>query len=237
MKNNKRKIYIATLGRTKEPVLAGFRSDIFDFVYILTNDNKKEKDPKRNPINVAKEVVDQIENSFKVKCEIREINPFLADDILEEVVRIYKNHKSDTITVNITGGTNVMAASAFLAGHIIGARVIYIMESEEGTEFPGSDRVIDLPTPRIPVNDLPREKRKILVILAKEAEFRKDEWIYGARKLIREKMDKTAPTVTHHLRELRKLGLIEEESRGKSKLVKLSPSGKLLAKFYVDELS
>ena len=116
-------VHIASLGAAKEPVLKGINAiEGIDKVYLLTSDRF---------LDVAKEVKAVCE-TMCISVEIREVNAFRFQEITETINGIYQENtgKKNRFSINITGGTNLMAAAACSCAFLIGADIYYVQKDD-----------------------------------------------------------------------------------------------------------
>lgn len=228
----KRRVYIATVGSSIEPIQRGILYARPDIVYLLHGSSPKMKD--RNPELVAKRVKENAKAFGITKCYLRKIDSFSLESVMTEFVNIWQEHMGDNIVANMTGGTNIMASACLLAGFTASAKVIYVKELQEGEDVPLEDQVIVLPTPSIPLTSLTKEQRQILQILLRETESGTTRLLKG-NATVADHMKVTPQTVSHHLRRMEKNGLIRREKVGRQVIIELTPSGLLFARMLAGE--
>lgn len=133
-------VHIASLGATKEPVLKGINAiEGIDKVYLLTSGRFSE---------VAAEVK-TVCDSMCMQTEIIPVNAFRFQEITEAINRIYQENysKRTKFSINITGGTNLMAAAACSCAFLIGADIYYVQWNDE---LPISQQLERIPMPYSP---------------------------------------------------------------------------------------
>lgn len=116
-------IHIANLGAAKEPVLKGVNAiDGIDKVYLLTSEKYH---------GVAEEVK-TVCDSMCMETIIKDVNAFRFSEITETINGIYNENlgKNVKFSINITGGTNLMAAAACSCAFLIGADIYYVQWDE-----------------------------------------------------------------------------------------------------------
>ena len=131
-------IHIAMMGKVTEPVTKSFQALGYDKLYLLASSRYQE----------SIEIVTETLKVFNVPVEVRYISGFDFQEIVDEIYRIYEseNDRSVTFSINITGGTNLMAAAACSCAFFIGATIYYVMMGEG----PVKDQVVPIPTPKTP---------------------------------------------------------------------------------------
>ncbi len=226
-------VYVATVGLTKQPVIDGLRIKPFDYIYLITNDTHNKDSvnnySKENPKNIAYSIKDFVDEFFSStqKCEIFLVNLMDFNESLDKIISIYKNHRKDNITVNITGGTKIMVSAALIGAYVIGAEILYVKEAKE-KDVTLEERIIWLPTPKIPIEELGESHRKLLLILDKQP----NKELKRATTYLSQELRLKKPTISAHINFLRENKLIEYKRSGRDVIIKLTASGELLAKFY-----
>lgn len=133
-------IHIASMGKAKEPVIKGLKaiSDI-DKVYILASQKYLAE----------AEEVKSISEVYMMKTEICCISGFNFQEITESINQIYhENYKPGVkFSINITGGTNLMAAAACSCAFLIGATIYYVQWDES---LSVSEQLQEIPMPHSP---------------------------------------------------------------------------------------
>lgn len=117
-------VHIASLGATKEPVLKGINAiPGIDKVYLLTSER----------FSAVSDEVKTVCESMSIETNIVLVNAFRFQEITEAINRIYNDNytKRTKFSINITGGTNLMAAAACSCAFLIGADIYYVQWNEE----------------------------------------------------------------------------------------------------------
>lgn len=76
------------------------------------------------------------------------------NSVVNTIMKIADAEKGNSICINITGGTNLMAGAACAASFFIGAKAYYILDQSKlpkGSTI--QDQLIELPIPHIPYID------------------------------------------------------------------------------------
>jgi len=163
------------------------------------------------------------------EIELFEIDPFNMDDVLAQVIAVRKRDPNGRITVNLSGGTNIMAGAALVGCFILGAEGFYIKFQRGGDPRPLEDRVIRLSLPRVALEDVKGSKLEILHALI------------GARGVpltlnqgdVARKVGKSPQLVSIHVRKLARWGLLSVEVAGIHRRLTLTSSGRLFAQLAV----
>jgi hypothetical protein len=147
--------------------------------------------------------------------------------------------------INITGGTNLMAAAASTAAYFSGSRVLYVMHRAKfRSKFSGDDPVKELPIPPRPENDN-RGKTSLTtaVILEKIRDSKKCTYNMLLKAIRQDPRCRKKQRIEYHLKKLKENNLIsitlgwEYTQHGKLKMdhkkrtIMLTPSGSFYAKF------
>lgn len=155
-------IHIATQGTSTPPIIEGLRHYSVDKLYLLHNSGS---------LSTAREVKEKAA-VFDIDCELHEINMFSQESILTKIIEIKKKcNPEDHLFINMTGGTKLMSASATVGAYMISATAYYIIEAK--SDEPLSDRIIELPLPKVSVNVVKGDKLKILALQIKGVPPRK----------------------------------------------------------------
>lgn len=153
------------------------------------------------------------------------IDPFGMTDVLAAITSIPRARPNAHLTVNMSGGTNIMASAALVACFMLGADAVYIKEDKGPVRRSLEERVIRLPVPRVSLGDMKGPQARILQVLRKNAR-RKTE---SAVTVISKQLGMTPQLASYHLKKLAGWGLVEFETVGRRKDASLTDSGFLFA--------
>ena len=151
-------IHIAMMGKVTEPVTKSFQALGYDKLYLLASSRYQE----------SIDAVTAALGAFDVPVEVRYISGFDFQEIVDAIYRIYEteNGKSISFSINITGGTNLMAAAACTCAFFIGATIYYVMMGDG----PVKDQVIPIPTPKTPnMAAIKQDTREFLRFILEES--------------------------------------------------------------------
>lgn len=217
-------IHIATAGQAVEPVIKAFNAiPGIDKVYILYS-------------KVYGESALELESFFgraMVSVVLRPINGFDFQDIVDNIYAIYQaeHGKGIEFSINITGGTNLMAAAACSCAFFVGAKIYYVLRDPEKT---AAEQLVQIPTPRTP--NLDRIKGKSATILGFILEkSQRGEEVHSSDIVRAFDVDKQ--NSSYHLKTLEGEGLIErvtDPNDRRVKLVRLTSQGRLVASWLSD---
>ena len=212
-------VHIATAGQAVEPVIKAFNAiPGIDKVYILYS-------------KVYGESALELESFFgkaMVPVVLRPINGFDFQNIVDNIYAIYQaeHGKGVEFSINITGGTNLMAAAACSCAFFVGAKIYYVLRDPEKT---AAEQLVQIPTPRTP--NLEKIKGKTAAILGFILEkSQRGEDVRSSD--IGKAFDVDKQNSSYHLGVLEGEGLIErvtDSNDKRVKLVRLTSQGRLVA--------
>ena len=214
-------VHIATVGLTKEPIFHGVNTYPVDKLILLHSNDDKSKE---NSLEIAKVV-----KEMKIICEIQEVDAFDLENVMITIMDLHKKHVQDNLSINLTGGTKVMASAALLAGYILGVRVYYIQDgSIEKNKGKGiRELTIELPVPKTNITDLEETQRNMLAYIYQEKGY-----LERANTAIHEALKISKQNASYHLKQLVEKELISLTIDGRNKIVKLTNTGKLFARIF-----
>lgn len=217
-------VHIATAGQAVEPVIKAFNAiPGIDRVYILYS-------------KVYGESALELESFFgkaMVPVVLRPINGFDFQNIVDNIYAIYQaeHGKGVEFSINITGGTNLMAAAACSCAFFVGAKIYYVLRDPEKT---AAEQLVQIPTPRTP--NLEKIKGKTAAILGFILEkSQRGEDVRSSD--IGKAFDVDKQNSSYHLGVLEGEGLIErvtDPNDRRVKLVRLTSQGRLVASWLSD---
>lgn len=217
-------IHIATAGQAVEPVIKAFNAiPGIDKVYILYS-------------KVYGESALELESFFgkaMVPVVLRPINGFDFQNIVDNIYAIYQTEhgKGVEFSINITGGTNLMAAAACSCALFVGAKIYYVLRDPEKT---AAEQLVQIPTPRAP--NLEKIKGKTAAILGFILEKSQRGEEVRSSDIVRA-FDVDKQNSSYHLSTLEGEGLIErvtDPNDRRVKLVRLTSQGRLVASWLSD---
>jgi hypothetical protein len=237
-------IQLSLVGKTPAVVEEGLRKALPDKLYIVHT--KDESDYRYE--QEAKILKTKIEDKYKITIDLLKVDAFDMDQIINTILTTIHNERQENpsltkkdFVINITGGTNLMAASATTAAFLSGSRVLYVMDP---SKFRGGDLVKELPMPIRPENDN-RGKASLTtaIILEKIDNFKKctNQMLLEATR--QDRRCKKKQRIDYHLRKLVEYNLIsitigwEYKKEGKLKVdhkkrtIMLTSAGSLHARF------
>jgi CRISPR locus-related DNA-binding protein len=213
-------VQVALVGEQPGGAIQGLRvPPPFDHLVLLHSDSEKSQKAAHEVRGVAERMVSPGE------IELVKIDPFGMSDVLGQVTLVRKRHPDATITVNLSGGTNIMASAALLGCFILGADAIYIKMPKGEIPGPLEDRLVRLPVPRVVLEDVKGSKLRILESLLgpRGAATSKTQGEIGRD------LEMSAQLVSAHLKKLGQWKLVTIRTEGRTKVVGLTDSGRLFA--------
>lgn len=212
-------VHIATVGQAVEPIIKGFNAiPGIDKVYLLYSEPFLES---------ARHLEDFFGNAM-VPVELTPIGGFDFQGIVDVIYSVYEREhgKGVEFSINITGGTNLMAAAACSCAFFVGARICYVLRDPERS---AAEQLVWIPTPRVP--DLGKIKGKSAEILSFILDLTKN----GVRITsndVNQRFNVDKQNSSYHLGILEGEGLITREQDPADKRVKvisLTSQGRLVA--------
>lgn len=227
-------VHIALLGKTKEPVLIGYRHYTgIETLYLLHSPNSKEFGFR----DVALGIKNSLESIGFRQVKLKEIDAFDMMSVISAIIEISRAETEQRLLINITGGTNLMAAAGCTAAFIVGAKAYYVLDTRISADIEKSP-IIEVPIPRVHVAS-GVESTQLQILRAIH-----DMGGKGPNAHIREELDISPQTLSYHVNKLKikelvatrrgvttKIqqddGIVERtDSRGLT--VELTPAGSLL---------
>ncbi len=166
-------IHIIGVGFEPQPIVDVLRSDLpCDRVYLLWNNDPRVMASRDRVVEKL------IGSGFRPGDVIpEEVDVFDYQKILNRVMRIAQSERERSrnaktalqFYLNITHSTRLVTGALCTATMILGAQMYYLKFGEDGSEGSGiSDRIIRVPTPRIPDLDKITDKRRRFLKMVSE---------------------------------------------------------------------
>lgn len=219
-----RNVQVSLVGQQPGGALAGLRAPPPpDVIVLLHSEDPKSSAAAREVRQVAAQILSP------GACELVSVDPFDMNDVMTHVLDVGRRFPDTRLTVNITGGTNIMSGAALVACFMLGADAIYIQaDVSEKKDRPLEDRLLRLPVPRVVLNDISDPQRKVLRELLAAPRGSPD---VGAT-LLAKRLKIDPRLASYHVRKLEKSGLVVQvgdEADGRKRPVRLTDSGRLFA--------
>lgn len=150
-------VHIVPHGRATEHVLRGLRAFAgVETVYLLTGDAF---------LDVGDDFAGTLEE-FGFDVHQQTIDAFDLRDVVDTIVSIAREHQSEDISINVTGGMNLVAGAATSSAFFVGATPYYVLEPQD--DEPLEELVKKLPAPTQPLTfELDGLRREILETLGR----------------------------------------------------------------------
>ena len=160
-------IHIAPIGEHTEHVIEWLRDPVMTNmgaltkIYLIHSKKGKIDFPRK-----AKDLEKKIKSNYAGVEVIKRVigNPLHIDDTLEEIIKIIYDELEDEsiinkeIAINVTGGTNAMAAAAILAATMRGTKAYYVLDRRMNPRQ--KSYVEELPVPSIGVAEMNTNAKK-----------------------------------------------------------------------------
>lgn len=165
-------IHIAPIGEHTEHVIEWLRDPVMTNIgaltkiYLIHSKKGKIDFPRK-----AKDLEKKIKSNYAGVEVIKRVigNPLHIDDTLEEIIKIIYDELEDEsiinkeIAINVTGGTNAMAAAAILAATMRGTKAYYVLDRRMNPRQ--KSYVEELPVPSIGVAEMNTNAQKVLDLI------------------------------------------------------------------------
>ena len=136
-------IHIATIGKVTEPVIKGLKSiPGIEKVYLLYSGQYSE----------SAEEVKGFLNKGNTPVELIMVDEYDFQDVMSHISDIHENEKPNgphKYSINVTGGTKLMAFAAYSSAYFIGATVYYV---KDGDDLSLDDSLLTILTTKAPKN-------------------------------------------------------------------------------------
>ncbi|MFP8957633.1 DUF6293 family protein [Natrialbaceae archaeon A-CW3] len=208
-------VHIVPHGRTTSHIKRGLRAHgSVGKIYLLTSEAFED---------VGRSLQSELDE-FGYEVEVQLIDAFALRSVVDTIVTIAKQHGSDELYINITGGTNLMAGGATSSAFFIGATPYYVLEPQDDDETI-DDLVMKLPAPRQPLTfEIEGLQREVLTILGTWDEQGRTDVIM---REIGEELGEAPQKISYHVDQLQEKGLVETKLSGRTKEVSISDVGRL----------
>lgn len=226
-------IHIATLGEKTDPVVKGLKTiPGIEKVYLIYSEG----------FEGSKDVVMNYLENGGTPCESMPVGAYDFDGVMNIVANIQKKEGAagkQEYSMNVTGGTKLMAFSLYSSAYFIGATVYYIQDRDD---IPLSEQLMTILTTKAPkVSKTGRKARKILGFIYEKTSNRGTV----TNQDIQVKFAMNKQQVSYYIRNLRDDGLIivgsglQDSESGKTNYryndIRLTQQGFMEAKFTRDE--
>ena len=132
--------------------------------------HSKKKDGDTDFANDARDLEKKLKNDYAgIQVEKYTIeNPLVMDDTMDAITDIVSKEEDvlrQEFAINVTGGTNVMAAGAILSAMFLGTKAFYVLNRKKN---PGQKSYVEeLPIPNIGIIKMNETQQRVLNIISK----------------------------------------------------------------------
>ena len=192
-------IHIATIGKTYQVVIDGLKSiPGIEKVYLIHSEEYLES---------AQTVANYLDN-IHTPVELIQVDRYDFQGVTDHIARIKETEDAEgqnKYTINITGGTKLMAFAALSSAYFIGATVYYVSDDEKK---PLEEKLLTIATTRAPkTGKADRKEREILRFIFEESS---NGTISNSS--IEKRFGMSKQQVSYYVKNLRADGLITTES-------------------------
>jgi len=230
-------VHIALMGHEEDRIIEGIRRYPANKLILIRNRKEYLKDDYLNKIETETEMYQN-----KILEKIGQIIPFEIkhadfidfingyEDMLEIILPEMFNDQ--TVIVNVSGGTRVLAFAVFFISLILPINSFYIIPEKYEEPPKGAKRFIKIPRANIPVpkdvkkaiiNIIYRQKNKTFQSISKLTE--------GYNELYRKNL--TVYNIFYHLKFLEAQEMVSLERKGRKSEIKLLNYGELMGIYFL----
>lgn len=214
-------VHIANIGEHPEPVKNGVRGiGNIDSIYLLYSKKflAQAEETKTGFVNQG------------YHCDVVQIDGFDFQEIVDRIYEIYNSNseKGTEFSINITGGTNLMAAAACSTAFFTGARIYYVLYNPNNPDQTISERLIEVPTPKIPDVKHLKDHEKAIIKTLNDRERE-------SNSSIADSLGMSKQLCGRYIRNLEDMGLVESSIDGKDRRfrqITLTREGKMISGWF-----
>ncbi len=177
---------------------------------------EEERRKSRRALRVVTETLEAVHLPFDHRDFT---DPWDFTGILRTLLSDLREESSEEALFNLTGGPKTMTVAATVACLLLGVRVLYVPEEQEGGGVP-----VELPLFRVRYSDILTEKQQeVLRVIREESPESLDELAVALRR--------ANTTVTFHVQRLQALGALTLVPHPENRLIrtpKLTPAGEIM---------
>ena len=162
-------VHIAPIGEHTEHVIEWIREVTpVTKIYLIHSKKTSETNFAKKARDLEKKIKEDYPGVEIIKVVIE--NPLNLDDTMDAITKIVHDERENgvenyEIAINVTGGTNVMAAAAILAATMRGTKAYYVLNRRKN---PGQKSYVEeLPIPPIGIVKMNETQQKILELISK----------------------------------------------------------------------
>lgn len=193
-------IHIATAGKVTEPILKGFKLiPGIEKVYLLYSGQYLES---------AEEISNYLQ-AGNTPHEVIAVQEYDFQDVMDKISRITEKEKANgphIYTINVTGGTKLMAFAAYSSAYFIGATVYYVQDRQD---LSLNEQIIPILTTKAPKNTKSDKKGRTILKFIYEKTVNNGT---VTNQDIEHKFDLTKQQVSYYVKNMRDDSLITTNS-------------------------
>ena len=214
-------IHIAMVGKDTENIVNGVVKLGGDELYPLTSENFLE-----TSIPQIEEGLPMMRVHSKINGRSLVVDPFQEDSfvrIIGLIIEIVQANQGEgmSISINITGGTNLMSAAAVTAAMLTGVGAYYVSKGPEEERY--ETRILGIPLIMDSVKYLKNPTRRKIMMILSEKQTMTNDALSSSIRIGKKSMSK-------NLLILERRGLVCRRKKGKFVMNELTDNGKVAAK-------
>ncbi len=193
-------IHIATIGKVTEPVIKGLKMiPGIEKAYLLYSGQYLE----------SAEEVKGFLNKGSTPVELIMVDEYDFKDVMEHISEIHEKEKENgphKYSINVTGGTKLMAFAAYSSAYFIGATVYYV---KDGENLSLEESLLTILTTKAPKNSKSDKKGRDILKYIYEKTINNGT---VTNQDIENRFDLKKQQVSYYIKNLRENGLITIEN-------------------------
>ena len=222
-------IHIATAGKVTEPIMKGFKLiPGIEKVYLFYSGQYLES---------AEEIAEYLHKG-NTPVELVSVQEYDFQDVMDKISQAVEAEKSrgpHKYTINVTGGTKLMAFAAYSAAYFVGATVYYV---QDRADLPLEEQILPILTTKAPKNTKSDRKGRDILKFIYEKTVNNG---VVTNQDIEKKFGLKKQQVSYYVKNLREDGLITTDNglynpqtgatNYRYNTIKLTQQGQMEAKF------
>lgn len=226
-------IHMATAGKVTEPILKGFKLiPGIEKVYLFYSGQYLES---------AEEIAEYLHKG-NTPVELVSVQEYDFQDVMDKISQAVEKEKQTgphRYTINVTGGTKLMAFAAYSSAYFIGATVYYV---QDRSDLPLDEQILPILTTKAPRNTKSDKKGRDILKFIYEKTVNNGT---VTNQDIETRFDLKKQQVSYYVKNLREDGLITTENgrydpatnttNYRYNTIRLTQQGQMEAKFTRNE--
>lgn len=216
-------VHVIPIGKHYEPCLPGLHQGMPCHKVILLNGyDENGSESSRQMYESCEDQVRQaitglIDDIETIPIQIHDYQSIIRT-ILELDNRLKKENRNPKYYINITSGTNIVAAALTTVAHFINAELYYILDTRE-KDYQNGEEVARFPVLQIPdLSELEKIHKTVFLTICEQSISNTD---------LSRKINCSKPKLRYYTRDLESWGLVSSVIDGKEKYWHLTETGKL----------